>query len=72
VKRVAKNKQAIILDYWTNGVPVVAWVEIYHHYLQISLGPTQPSVQGILGLFSPKGKATGVHNYSLTTYSARV
>jgi hypothetical protein len=59
MKRGAKNTQAIILDYLTNGVRFVARVEIFHHYLQISLGPTQLSVQGVLGVLFPKVKQMG-------------
>ena len=56
MKRMAKKKQAIILDYLINGVQSVVWVEIFHHYLQISLVPTEPSVQGVMGVLFPKVK----------------
>jgi len=59
VKRMAKKEQAIILDYLTNGVKFVAWVEIFHHYLQISLVPIQPSVQGVMWVLFPKVKQLG-------------
>jgi hypothetical protein len=53
VKRVARNKQAIILDYFP---PLLA----------NQLGAHPAFYTRSIGASFPKGKATGVHSYPLT------
>jgi hypothetical protein len=41
-----------LLDIW--GSICGTGIEVCHHHSQISLGPTQPSVQGVLGALFPE------------------